>query len=63
MQMFMADYSRSDYGNQVLPLDDRRIVSLRGIDSDAFPVFDLNAVIAGSRRVALKLVWNPEPDF
>ena len=63
MQMVMADDSRSDYENQVLPLDAQRIVSLRGIDSDAFPVFYLNAVIAGSWRVTLKLVWNPEPDF
>ena len=52
----MADDSRSDYENQVLPLDAQRIVSLRGIDSDAFPVFYLNAVIAGSWRVTLKLV-------
>lgn len=40
-----------------------KMVSLRGIDSDAFPLLDFNAVVTGNGRVALKLVWNPEPDF
>lgn len=47
----------------MLPSDDWRIISLQGIDGDAFPLLDLNAVIGGNWRVALKLVWNPEPDF
>ena len=41
----------------------RRIISLQRIDGDAFPLLDLNAVIAGNRWVALKFIWNPEPDF
>lgn len=62
MQMLPAGI-KEQCANQVLPPDAWRIVSLRGIDSDAFSLFDFHAVVTGNWRAALKLVWNPEPDF
>lgn len=50
-------------GEQVSCWDAESTTCLHGIDGDAVPLLDLDALIAGGGRVALKLVWNPEPDF
>lgn len=57
----MVDGNHTSHGNRLSKCDG--VVPVPGVDGDALPVLDLHAVIAGNRRVALKLVRDPEPDF